>query len=160
MLLYKVQGAFMKNTFLDETSLTQIDRRIEALRSVKEKANVRGGWIKYMRQALGLTLQELATLVSLPASNISQAEKREVEGKISLELLRKLANAMDCDVVYSFVPKKDIRTFINDKAMEKARATLLNADLHMKLEDQKVTGPEDERIARLAKKFIEKGDIW
>lgn len=150
----------MKNTFLDETSLSQIDRRIEALRSVKEKAQVRGGWIKYMRQALGLTMQELATLVKLPASNIAQAQKREVEGKISLELLNKFAQAMDCEVVYSFVPKKDIRTFIHDKAMEKARSTLQNADLHMKLEDQKVSGAEDERIARLAKKFIEKGDIW
>jgi predicted DNA-binding mobile mystery protein A len=150
----------MKNSFLNETSLGQIDRRIEALRATKDLANIRGGWIKFMRQALGLTLQDLAKLVSLTPANIAQAEKREVEEKVSLSTLKKLAEAMDCDLVYSFVPKKSIRTFINDKALEKARKTLGIADLHMKLEDQKVTGDEDERVARLARKFIEKGEIW
>jgi hypothetical protein len=49
---------------------------------------------------------------------------------------------------------------IHDKAFEKAAKALNIADLHMKLEDQKVSGDEKERIERLAKKFIEKGDIW
>lgn len=150
----------MKNSFINESALAQIDRRIEAIRSTKDKASVRGGWLKFMRLALGLTMQELAHRAGLATSNIAQAEKREAEGKITLELLQKLAHAMDCEVVYSIVPKKDIHTFIKDKALEKARATLLNADLHMKLEDQKVTVSEEERIERLAKKFIAQGDIW
>jgi predicted DNA-binding mobile mystery protein A len=150
----------MNRPFLNETTLTQIDRRLESLRQTKDKATVRGGWIKFMRQALGLTLQDLAALLSLTPANIAQAQRREVEGKVSLSTLKKMAEAMDCDLVYSFVPKKDIRTFINDKAMKKARKILTNAHLHMKLEDQKVEGNEEERVARLARKFIEKGDIW
>lgn len=162
MIIFRqeMRSIFMKNDHFNETSLAQIDRRIEAIRSTMDKTSVRGGWIKYMRQALGLTMQELAQRVGLAASNIAQAEKREAEGKITLELLRKIAQAMECEVVYSIVPKKDIHTFIHDKAQEKARALLMNADLHMKLEDQKVTVSENERIDRLAKKFIEKGDIW
>lgn len=142
------------------TYLSQVNRRVEALRVSQDKTHVRGGWIRYMRQALGLTMQELARLVALPASNIAQAEKREVEDKITLGMLRKLAHAMECELVYSFIPKKDITTLIRDKATEKARRTLQSADHHMKLEDQKVVGDEEERIARLAQKFIEKGDIW
>ena len=55
---------------------------------------------------------------------------------------------------------EEMKTLIHDKAFEKARKILGLADLHMKLENQKVTGDEKERIERLAKTFIEKGDIW
>ncbi|MFP5459566.1 MAG: helix-turn-helix domain-containing protein [Bacteriovoracia bacterium] len=141
-------------------TLDQIDQRIEAIRSIKDIADVPGGWIKYMRQALGLTMQVLAQRVGLPASNIAQAEKREIEGRITLDLLERFANAMDCEVVYSIVPKKDIRTFIHEKAQEKARFVLTSADHHMALEGRKVIAPLDERIERLAKKFIAARDIW
>ena len=150
----------MKALFLNETALNQINRRLEALRNVKDKAFVRNGWINYMRTALGLTLSELGTLVSLSTASIAQAERREVEGQVSLSTLKKMAHAMDCELIYAFVPKKDIKTMVHDQAFEKARKTLGIADLHMKLEDQKVEGDEEERIERLAKKFIEKGDIW
>lgn len=150
----------MKPLFLNETAFAQINRRIEGLRVVKEKASVRDGWINYMRTALGLTLSELAKLVSLSTATVAQAERREVEGQVSLSTLKKMAEAMDCDLVYAFVPKKELKTLIHDRAFEKARKALNVAGLHMKLENQKVEGDENERIERLARKFIEKGDIW
>ncbi len=150
----------MKANFKNELSLSQIERRLDSLRAVKDKAQVKDGWIKFMRNALGLTLNDLSKLVSLSRIRIIQAERREIEGKVTIATLKKMAEAMDCDLVYAFVPKKDIKTTIYDKAFEKARKTLGLADLHMKLEDQKVEGDEKERIERLAKKFIEKGDIW
>ena len=150
----------MKPLFLNETAFAQINRRIESLRSVRDKASVREGWIKYMRSALGLTLSDLAKLVSLSTASVAQAERREMDGQVSLSTLKKMAEAMDCELVYSFVPKKDMKTLIHDRAFEKARKTLGIADLHMKLENQKVEGDENERIEQLAKKFIEKGDIW
>lgn len=150
----------MKPSYLNETAFAQINRRLEELRSVKTKSTVREGWIKYMRTALGLTLSELAKLTSLSTSSVAQAEQREMEGQVSLATLNKMAEAMDCELIYSFIPKKDMKTLIHDRAFEKARKALGIADLHMKLEDQKVEGDENERIERLAKKFIEKGDIW
>lgn len=150
----------MKALYLNETALNQVNRRLEALRDVKDKALVRNGWINYMRTALGLTLSELGSLVSLSTASVAQAERREVDGQVSLSTLKKMAEAMDCELIYAFVPKKDIKTMVHDQAFEKARKTLGIADLHMKLEDQKVEGNEEERIERLAKKFIEKGDIW
>jgi len=150
----------MRPLFLNETAFGQINRRIQGLRSIKEKATVREGWIKYMRSALGLTLEELAKLLSITKAGVAQAERREVNGEVSISTLKKMAEAMECDFVYAFVPKKELKTLIHDKAFEKATKTLGIADLHMKLENQKVEGDELERIERLAKKFIEKGDIW
>lgn len=150
----------MKPTFLNETTFAQINRRLESIRAVKEKAAVREGWIKYMRNAFGLTIAELAKLLSIAPVTLAKTEKREIEGHVTLATLKRIAEAMDCELVYGFVPKKEMKTLIHEKAFEKARKTLGIADLHMKLEDQKVQGDEMERIERLAKKFIEKGDIW
>ena len=150
----------MKPLFLNETAFSQINRRIESIRSLQDKTSVREGWIKYMRTALGLTLSELAKLASLSTATVAQAERRECDGQVTLSTLKKMAESMDCELVYAFVPKKDLKTMIHDKAFEKARKALNLADLHMKLEDQKVDGDENERIERLAKKFIDKGDIW
>lgn len=150
----------MKPIFLNDTAFEQINRRIESIRTLKEKTFVREGWIKYMRSALGLTLEELAKLLSVTKASVAQAERREVDGEVSLSTLKKMAEAMDCDLVYAFVPRKNMNTFIHDKAMDKARKALKIADLHMKLENQKVQGDEHERVERLAKKFLEKGDIW
>ncbi len=150
----------MKPLFLNESAFAQINRRLESLHSFKEKSFVREGWIHYMRKALGLTLSELAKLSSLSTASIAQAERREKEGQVSLSTLKKMAEAMDCELIYSFVPKKDMKTLIHDRAYEKAKKALALADLHMKLENQVVSGDENARIERLAKKFIEKGDIW
>lgn len=147
-------------THFDEVTLSQISRRVEAIRQTKEQASIRGGWIQYMRNALGLTLNDLAKRVGLSLPTVAQAEKREVEGKITIQTLERMAEAMECELVYSFVPKKEIKTFIYEKAREKATKSLMDADLHMKLENQKVEGQMNERIERLAKKLIEKGDIW
>lgn len=150
----------MKPLFLNATAFAQIQRRLEELRAVKDKTIIREGWIQYMRTALGLTLSELGKLAGVSTASVAQAERREVEGQVSLTTLKKMAEAMECELVYAFVPKKDMKTLIHDKAFEKAQKTLGLADLHMKLENQKVEGNERERIERLAQKFIEKGDIW
>ena len=150
----------MKHSPFNETSLSQISRRLEALRSTQETSSVRGGWIKYMRLAVGMTMQDLAKALGLPTANIAQAERREAEGKVTVATLKKFAAAMECEFVYSFVPKKDLHSFIHDQALEKARLTLKQANHHMGLEGQKVSGNEDERALRLAHRFIEKGDIW
>jgi predicted DNA-binding mobile mystery protein A len=153
------QVGLMKTHF-DDVTLSQISRRIEEIRKSQVQASIRGGWISYMRNALGLTLSDLSKLLGQSIPTVAQAEKREVEGKITLQTLEKIAEAMECELVYSFVPKKEIKTFIKDKAREKATKSLMEADLHMKLENQKVEGEMNERIERLAKKLIEKGDIW
>lgn len=153
----------MKPSFLNDTVFLQINRRLESIRAVKEKITVRDGWIKYMRTALGLTLNELDALASLSLGSVAQAERREVDGRVSLSTLKKMADAMNCDLVYAFVPRTDLKTMIHDQAYKKASQALGQADLHMKLENQKVDDDEKERharIERLAKKFIDQGDIW
>lgn len=71
-----------------------------------------------------------------------------------------MAEALECEFMYAFVPKKDLKSIIHDQASKKATKLNATADLHMKLELQKVEGDRRERIERLAQALIEKRDIW
>lgn len=118
------------------------------------------GWIKQVREALGMTLGKLGEACKLAPSTIAQAERGEVAGKITVETLRKTAEAMNCDFVYAFVPKSDLNLFLEKKAYEKAKRILQTADLHMSLEDQKVKVSLETRIQRLKSQLIAEGKVW
>jgi predicted DNA-binding mobile mystery protein A len=145
-------------------ALMQINRRLQAISGIKAQSQVSPGWIRFMRQAFGLTMKVLADRVGVTPSAIAQAERGEVAGKISLSTLRQIASAMDCEVIYSFVPKggKDItvESILKKHAFEKATRIILSADLHMTLEDQKVNQPLDERIQILADELFRNRDVW
>lgn len=145
---------------LDDLALTQVDRRLNHIRDAMDDAKVRPGWITYMRQALGMTLKKLAERSSVTTSAIAQAERAESKGKITIETLKKIANAMECDFVYAFVPQKSVKSVLREKALEKARRLLKEVDTHMTLEDQRVEQDLKTRIERLANTLIEKGDVW
>jgi predicted DNA-binding mobile mystery protein A len=118
------------------------------------------GWIKSMREALGMTLGKLGNACGLAPSTVAQAERGEAEGKITVETLRKAAEAMNCEFTYAFVPKSDLSSFVEKKAYEKAKRILQTADLHMSLEDQQVKALLEPRIQRLKSKLITEGKVW
>lgn len=118
------------------------------------------GWIRQMRKALGMTLSKLGEACGLSTPSIAQAERREAEGKVTVETLKTAAEAMNCEFVYMFVPKSEMTTFLESKAYEKAKRILMSADLHMSLEDQKVKGDLEPRIQRLKRKLIDEGKVW
>jgi predicted DNA-binding mobile mystery protein A len=138
--------------------LKQIERRFLSFDPTLFKAEQ--GWIRQMRQALGMTLSKLGKLCGVSTPTIAQAERREAEGKVTVETLKNAAEAMNCEFVYMFVPKAEMTTFIESKAYEKAKRILTNVDLHMSLEDQKVKGELEPRIQRLKKKLIDEGNVW
>lgn len=130
------------------------------MNNLKLTENSNEGWIRRMRLNLGMTLNKLGNACGVSTSTIAQLEKRESAGHISIETLRRAAEAMNCDFTYTFVPKTDMREFIHQRAYAKAKRILLSADLHMSLEDQRVDGDTEERIQRLKKKLINEGKVW
>lgn len=140
--------------------LVQAEKRGAVLKKLTNQVQMRTGWIEYMRAILGLTLQDLAKRAGVSKSTTAQSERREADGKVTLETLKKMANAMECDLFYAFVPRKRISAILMDRALQKARSILSRTDTHMSLEDQKVEESMDVRIQRLAQKLIDNGDVW
>lgn len=147
-------------TLPNKLAMKQIERRLKNLREFAKDASIRTGWIHYMRQALGLTLKNLAIASKLTQASVQQIEKREIAGKVTIETMRKIANAMDCEFVYAIVPKQELNAYLKEKAIIKATRIVQEADVHMTLEDQKVSQNIRERIERIAEDLLTKGDIW
>ena len=144
----------------DKLTIKNAQKRRKELIKVMSSMKVKPGWIKYTRTVLEMTLKELAKLTGQSLPNVAQAEKRESEGKITIDTLSKLADAMECDFVYAFIPREDIPDLLQRKALEKAKRMILQAETHMSLEDQSVNEDIKLRIEMLAEKLLEKRKVW
>lgn len=145
---------------VNSLELEQLKKRFIHLRKFAAGTKARTGWIYLTRQALMLSLAQLAKLAKLSTATVQQMELREQKKTITLESMHKLADAMNCEFVYAFVLKQELGTFLKSKALEKASRVVQNADVHMTLEDQRVKGNLKSRINRIADELLAKGDIW
>lgn len=96
----------------------------------------RGGWLKAIRTALGITTRQFAARVGLAHSTIVEAEQGEGAGTISLNQLRRLADALDCDLRYVLVPRTPLAARIDAQAESKARERVASIAHTMALEAQ------------------------
>lgn len=110
----------------------------------------RGGWVRAIREALGMTQAQLGERVHISRQSVQDLEKAEAERRITLDSLDRLAQAMGCRVVYALVPENgsldDLRT---RRANAVADALLKPTDHSMKLEAQGVSKSERERQRKL-----------
>jgi len=68
------------------------------------------GWIRMMREARGLSLRQLAARLGIQGNSVHVAERREATGGISLYQLQRIADALECDLFYAFVPRRTAKT--------------------------------------------------
>jgi predicted DNA-binding mobile mystery protein A len=76
--------------------------------SVKSAAapEPRSGWIRSVREALGLSLADVGKRVGLHRQNVLSLQKSEEREQITIRNLRRIADAMDCELVYYIIPKQ------------------------------------------------------
>jgi predicted DNA-binding mobile mystery protein A len=126
--------------------MQQLNDKMLVFAALKKIVPPPTGWINAIRKALGMSLQQLGNKVAVTKQSLQNMEKREIEGAITLKTLRDVANALDMELVYGFVPKDGtIHALIDRKAMELATKIVLRTSNTMKLEDQSNT---DERIQK------------
>lgn len=97
------------------------------------------GWVRTMRELYGMSTFSLAKRIGIVQSLVSKVESREPEDRITLETLRKFANALNCDLVYVFVPREDPEQFLTNHAQKKAKQMVKALQNTMALEDQAVS---------------------
>jgi predicted DNA-binding mobile mystery protein A len=94
------------------------------------------GWLLAVREGLGLTRAAIAKRLSLSTTAIQAFEQSEARGTISIQSLRKVADALDCEVVIKLVPKRG-QSFIDLAAQHDPEMANLRATEHsMTLEAQ------------------------
>ncbi len=117
--------------------IDQLETRIKRFSHARELPNPPTGWIRAVRLALGISLQQLANKLNITKQSVHEIEMREKEGSITLRSLRETAKALDMELVYGFVPKDgSLETYIDKKAHSLAKEIVLRTSNSMKLEDQ------------------------
>ncbi|MHB8447262.1 MAG: helix-turn-helix domain-containing protein [Rudaea sp.] len=104
----------------------------------------RGGWSKAIRTALGMTLDDLADRLGITRSALSRMETSEQGETIQLDTLRRVAGAMNCDLVYALVPRQPLQEMVDQQRARAANELEAKSRAHMRLEGQ------EERDSSLA----------
>ena len=121
----------------NKLQLKQLDAKIRVYTPVAQVVVPPTGWIKAIRLALGMSLQQLANRISITKQSVLEMEQREKDGSISLKSLREIAKSLDMELVYGFVPKDgSLDLLIERKAKELATQIVFRTSNTMKLEDQ------------------------
>lgn len=136
--------------------LKQLERQLELWRQVgKPLFQPKIGWIKTIRQGLGMTANQLAKRLSVHRTRVVKIERAELEGALTLRTLREAAESLNCDLIYGFVPKESIQETLQKQAEKVARQRIKGVAHSMALEDQSVTQRfQEEQIKELAKELL------
>src|SRR5258708_37240668 len=132
---------------------TQIDRKLKPPRPVAGslRSSGAGGWIRALRQGLGIYAAALGSRMRLAQQSLNQLEKNERAGAITLASLRRAAEAFDAELFYAIIPRKPLRQTIAERAKEVARKRVAPVADSMQLEAQGLGDNElQERITELA----------
>ena len=136
---------------------SQLDRKLPALRSAAQtlaRAMPASGWIKALRQGLGMTSAAFGRRLKVTQQTATEFETGERAGSITLASLRRAAEALDADLVYAFVPRKKLRDAISERAHELARKRIAPVAHSMRLEAQGLSDEETaEQIEELAREL-------
>lgn len=135
--------------------LSQLDRSLAGVRSMPPRPS--SGWLASVREALGLSLESVGRRLSTARQAIQRLEKYEASDRITLRNLRRVAEAMDCELVYAIVPKSGTFAELAEKPARDQALRDVESVVHtMALEDQKPQNTkqliEDEAQRRLHKK--------
>jgi predicted DNA-binding mobile mystery protein A len=124
---------------LDKT-LSQFDFARNMLPPVK-------GWIRAVREALGMSGTQLAQRLKVSQPRIPKLEQDELAGAVTLKTMRQVAEALDCVFVYALVPRTSLEDTVRAQARKVAAERMKRVSHTMLLEAQSLD--KDEQRASL-----------
>ena len=142
-----------------------LDERLATLAAAKNLIAPKSGWLRAIRESLGLSSEQLSKRLGVAANYILKLEKREQIGAASLATLAKTAEAMDCKLVYFIVPASDdsLETILDRRCLKRAKDLQRSVGHTMSLEDQATSSSHQEaQIKELVNELKTKLDskIW
>lgn len=139
----------------------RLDERLRPLKPEDRFKAPPKGWVRAIRDALGMTGVQLARRLKISPQSVDALEKSEANGSIKLDTLRRAAEALDCTLVYALVPNISLEGAVREKARKLALRDLGRVAHTMRLEAQ---GTDDAdlaaRIDAYVRDQLRERDIW
>jgi predicted DNA-binding mobile mystery protein A len=144
-------------------SREQLDRKLSPLKDLAISGMPKQGWIRTIREALGMTSGQLAKKAGLGQPRISRLENAEMAGDLKVSSLQKIAKALGMRLVYGFVSEGALEDMVRNQAKKIVLRRMERLDRTMQLEQQ---GLSDEEKSKAVEDMIDKllmenaKDLW
>ena len=100
------------------------------------------GWVRAVREALGMSGTQLAQRLRVSQPRIPKLEQDEVSGAVTLKTMRQVAEALDCVFVYALVPRTSLDETVRSQARTVAAERQQRVTHSMLLEAQELSQAE------------------
>ena len=126
----------------------QLDATLGRFEPLKTLVPPGKGWIRAIRDAIGMTGEQLAKRLNINKQRVSRIEHDEKLGKVKIETLRNVADAMDCAFVYAFVPRDSLDQTVKEQAKVIAKKRMARSNQMMRLEKQELSDSEKAKAMK------------
>lgn len=151
-------------SLIKKQNLRSVDTRLKHFRGLIAEGQPRppSGWIRTLREALGMSTEQLAARMKITRQTLGRIEESERRQRISLATLQRVADALDADLLYAIVPRKSIQETLEARARTVAGARLGRVARSMQLEKQEVSAAEhQQQIEDYARMLMDKPrELW
>ena len=132
-----------KNTTL---ARKQLDATLKTFRPSLNVAVPPKGWIRAIRDVLGMNGRQFADRLDVTRQRSDQIENEECVGSLTLKAMRRIAESLNCVFVYSLVPRTSLEDIVRNQAKNVATKQLAWADHTMSLEGQALDPEENRKV--------------
>jgi predicted DNA-binding mobile mystery protein A len=136
-----------------------LDNRLKRLPKKEEFTVPKLGWIKSIREALGMSAADLGDRMGIARQSVLTLEDSESAGKAGMDSLKRAAEAMDCSLVYAFIPNSTLENILHDQIKKVVAERMRKVSHSMKLEDQ-ATELTDSVYANLIRELENSSKVW
>jgi len=123
----------------------QLDASLQRLSPLLDVTAPPKGWIRAIRDALGMTAKQLASRLGVVQQAVARIEKEELAGSVTIKTMRRIAECLDCVFVYGFVSRTSLEETVARQAKKVAAQRLAQASQTMSLENQALSRRENEQ---------------
>lgn len=136
-----------------------LDDRLRMMPDLKVFAVPNSGWIRSIRESLGMSAADLGARLKIRPQSVFALESSEASGRASLATLKKVAEELDCTLVYAFIPKTSLEESTRKQAERLVSEQLASVSHTMALEEQSVDLTESVRD-ELIREIMESTNLW
>jgi predicted DNA-binding mobile mystery protein A len=138
-----------------------LDERLASLKPVAAHLPPPRGWIRALREALGMSARQLGQRLGVKQQSVMDFEASEAQGSIQINTLMRVAEALDCTLVYALVPRTSFEEMVATRARSVAREQLVRIGHSMDLEAQGLPAAElDAQVDEFVERYVRDRDLW
>lgn len=134
-------------------AIAHLDKRFASLGKVAQFQRPPKGWLRAIRDAVGMTTTQYARRLGVSQPRIVELEKSEQAGNLTLNTLQRAAEALECRLVYILVPERPLAEIVTERAELIAERQSQAVEQTMRLEDQAV--PDKQAARALRRQMVE-----